>query len=64
MGVEVVSFTLRPVAIYHQEDSCYSFLLQIESTPGLEGLDQLKIPITSLGIETVTFRLVAEYATA
>jgi hypothetical protein len=34
-GGEGVSFTRRPVAVYPQEDSWYSFLLEAESTPGL-----------------------------
>jgi hypothetical protein len=33
-GGEVVSLTCRPVALYPQEDSWYSFLLKAESTPG------------------------------
>jgi hypothetical protein len=41
-----------------QEDSWYSFLLEAESTPGLEGLGQLKEP-TSSELERATFRLVA-----
>jgi hypothetical protein len=32
---EAVSFTLRPAAIYPQEDSCNSFLVEAESTAGL-----------------------------
>jgi hypothetical protein len=50
-------------ALYTQEDSWYSFLLETELTPGvivqLEGLGQLKNPMTSLGIKPVTFQLVA-----
>jgi hypothetical protein len=34
-GGEVVSPTPRLVALYPQEDSWYSFLLEAESTPGL-----------------------------
>jgi hypothetical protein len=50
-----------PAALYSQEDSWYSFLLEAESTPGrLEGLDQLKNPVTSSGIKSATFRLVAQ----
>jgi hypothetical protein len=30
---EVVSLTRRPAALYSQEDSWYSFLLEAESTP-------------------------------
>jgi hypothetical protein len=41
-----------------QEDSWYSFLLEVELTR-LEGLDQLKNAMTSSGIEPATFRLVA-----
>jgi hypothetical protein len=53
-----------PAALYPQEDSWYSFLLQAESTPAraivrLEGLGQLK-KSTSSGLEPATFRLVAE----
>jgi hypothetical protein len=33
-GGEVVSITLRPTALYHQEDSGYQSLLESESTPG------------------------------
>jgi hypothetical protein len=33
-GGEVVSLTRRPTALYPQEDSWYSFLLEAESTPG------------------------------
>jgi hypothetical protein len=33
-GVEVVSLTRRPAALYPQEDSWYSFLLEAESTSG------------------------------
>jgi hypothetical protein len=32
-GGDVVSLTGRPAALYHQEDSWYSFLLEAESTP-------------------------------
>jgi hypothetical protein len=49
-------------ALYPQEDSLYSFLLEADSTPRaivqLEGLSQLKNTVTSLGIEPVTFQLV------
>jgi hypothetical protein len=33
-GREVVSHTRRPAALYPQEGSWYSFLLETESTPG------------------------------
>jgi uncharacterized protein YpbB len=33
-GGEVVSLTRRQAALYAQEDSWYSFLLETESTPG------------------------------
>jgi hypothetical protein len=33
-GVKVVSLTRLPAAVYSQEDSWYSFLLEAESTPG------------------------------
>jgi hypothetical protein len=33
-GGEVVSLTPQPAALYPQEDSWYSFLLEAESTPG------------------------------
>jgi hypothetical protein len=32
-GGEVVSLRRRPAALYPQEDSWYSFLLEVESTP-------------------------------
>jgi hypothetical protein len=35
-GGEIVSLTQRPAALYHQEDSCCSFLLEAESTPGAQ----------------------------
>jgi hypothetical protein len=35
-GGEVVSLTHLPVALYTQEDSWYSFLLEAESTPGTQ----------------------------
>jgi hypothetical protein len=34
VGEEVVSLTRRQAALYLQEDSWYSFLLEAESTPG------------------------------
>jgi hypothetical protein len=33
-GVEVVSLMLREAALYLQEDSWYSVLLEVELTPG------------------------------
>jgi hypothetical protein len=33
-GGEVVRFTCRPAALYPQEDSWYSFLLEAELIPG------------------------------
>jgi hypothetical protein len=46
-----------------QEDPWYSLLLEAEFDPRaivrLEGLHQLKNPMTSSGMETATFRLVA-----
>jgi hypothetical protein len=54
---------LAPAALYSQEDSWYSFLLEAEFIPGdivkLEELGQMKNPVTSMGIEPATFRLVA-----
>jgi hypothetical protein len=48
-----------------KRNSWYSCLLEADSTPGpimrLKGLGKLKNPVTSWGIETVTFRLVAQY---
>jgi hypothetical protein len=50
-------------ALYPQEDSWYSFLLEAESIPRsivrLEGLGQLKNPMTSPRIEPATLWLVA-----
>jgi hypothetical protein len=50
-------------ALYPQEDSWYSFLLEAEFTPRvivwLEGLSQLKNPVTSSGTKPGTFWLVA-----
>jgi hypothetical protein len=55
-----------PVTLYPQADSWYSFLLEAESQPSIlgaivqvEGLGQLKNPVTSLGMEPTTFWLVA-----
>jgi hypothetical protein len=47
-----------PTALYRQEDSWYSFLLEAEWTPGMHGLCQLKNTMASLGFEPATFRLV------
>jgi hypothetical protein len=33
-GGEVVSLMRRPAALYPQEDSWYSFLIEADSTPG------------------------------
>jgi hypothetical protein len=52
-----VSLTCLP-PFTPKEDSWYLFLLEAEATPQLEGLGQLKNPITSSGIKPVTFRLV------
>jgi hypothetical protein len=41
---------LAMAVVYPQEDSCYPFLLKAESIVRLEGLAQLKNPITSFGI--------------
>jgi hypothetical protein len=52
-----------PASLYPQEDPWFSFLLEAESTRAilrLEGLDQLKNPMNSSGIEPSTFRLVAQ----
>jgi hypothetical protein len=60
-GSEVVSLMCR-WPFTPQEYSWYSFLLEAESTPRvivrLEGLDQLKNPMTSSGYEPKTFQLV------
>jgi hypothetical protein len=51
-GGEVVSLTHRPPALYSQEDSRYSILLEAESTirviVRLERLGQMKNPMTLL----------------
>jgi hypothetical protein len=60
-GGEVAGLTRQPAALYPQEDSWYSFLIQAESTPGhcaAGRISQLKNPTTSSGIELATFRLV------
>jgi hypothetical protein len=63
-GSKVVSLTCQLEALYLQEDSWYSFLLEAKSTPGPQcswkELGQLKNPMTSLGIESATFWLVAQ----
>jgi hypothetical protein len=60
-GGEVVRITHRPPFTF-QEEPWNSFLSEGESTPGaivrLEGLDQLKNPMTSR-TEPATLRLVA-----
>jgi hypothetical protein len=56
-GFKVVSLTRRP-PFTPQEDSWYSFLLEAESTPGLEGSGKLK-KSTSSGLEPETFLLIA-----
>jgi hypothetical protein len=52
-----------PAAVYPQEDSWFSFLLEAESAPRaivwMEGLGQLKNQMISSGIEPATFQLVA-----
>jgi hypothetical protein len=58
-GADVVSLTRRPPFI-PREDSWYTFLLEAPMViVRLEGLGQLKNPMTSAGIEPATFRLVA-----
>jgi hypothetical protein len=48
-------------ALTSQKNSWYSFLLEAESIPRLEGLGKFKGPMTTSGIEseTSTFQLVA-----
>jgi hypothetical protein len=62
-GGEIVSLMCRLAALYPQEDSWYSFLLEAQSTPRvivrLEGLRKLKTSETSLGIEFTPFWLLA-----
>jgi hypothetical protein len=60
-SAEFVSLTRRP-RFTTQEDSWYSILSEAESTPRPQsGLKELSIkkPVTSSGVETATFRLVA-----
>jgi hypothetical protein len=57
-GSEIISLMRRPQALYPQEDSWYTFLLETvdpRAIVRLEGLGQLKYPITSSGIEPATF---------
>jgi hypothetical protein len=53
-----------PAVLYPQDDAWYAFLLEAESTPRaivrLEGLGQFNDPVTPLGIEPATFRLVTQ----
>jgi hypothetical protein len=49
-----------PAAFTPRKYSWYSFLLEAESTPGLEGLCQWKIPMTPLGIDPATFQFEAQ----
>ena len=55
---------LRTGRLHPQEYSWYSFSLRAESTPGAmvwsEGNMSLKNPVTTLGIDPGTVRLVAE----
>jgi hypothetical protein len=60
MGVRLSSYA--PAALYPHEDSWYSFLLEAidpRAIVRLEGIGQLKNPMTSSEIEPATFRLVA-----
>ena len=62
-GSKVVSPTYRP-PLPPRKYCWYSFLLEAESTPepqcGRKDYVNKKIPVTSSGIETATFRLVAQ----
>jgi hypothetical protein len=55
---------LRTGRLYRKKYSWYSFLLEAESNPRaivqLEGLCQCKTAVTTSGIESATFRLVAQ----
>jgi hypothetical protein len=53
---------LMPAALYLQEDSWYSFLLEDKSAQGhsaTERIRSIKMPNYLIGIEPATFRLVA-----
>jgi hypothetical protein len=57
-----VRSALHTYAFYPEENSWYSLQVEAESTPGLvwlEGLGDMKNPVTRLGIEPVTFQFVA-----
>jgi hypothetical protein len=62
-GGEVVSLTSQPAALYTQENSWYSFLLEVESTPGhiaagrIRSIEKSNDPSR---IEPVIFRLVTQ----
>jgi hypothetical protein len=62
-GGEVVSLTRRPTALYPQEDSWVLISVRSRVDPRaivrLEGLDELKNPVTSSGMEPAIVRLVA-----
>jgi hypothetical protein len=55
-GGKVVNLTHSLAALYPKEDSWYSFPLGIKLR--LEGLGQLENPMTSSGMEPMTFQLV------
>jgi hypothetical protein len=60
MAVGLSALRVGKAALYPQEDSWYSFLLEAESIPGSQsGLGQLKSQMTSTEIEPATFLLVA-----
>jgi hypothetical protein len=52
--------TYAPAALYAQEDSWYSFLLEAESTRGLSAAGSIRPIEKSNDIEPATFRLVAQ----